>query len=95
MKIDANKIWTNKSSKVVILEHHPLIMGDIECKISNEQYFQWGIVYQMFNSGDFSELIHNDPEHDLSINIYKNVTKSGLHRISARSLVLPCVEVIS
>ena len=49
----------------------------------------------MFSSGDFSELIHNDLEHDLSINIYNNVTKSCLHSIVAISLVLPCVEVIS
>ena len=39
-------------------------------------------------------LLQDDASTELSKEIYRNIIKSGLHRLATKSLVLPCPDVI-
>jgi endonuclease III len=65
------------------------IFTDIECQVDKRVVFTWNTLFQAFKNKEF---------HDLSTklrkNINKNISKSGLHQVAARTLVLPCSDVI-
>ena len=39
-------------------------------------------------------LLQNDANTELSKEIYKNIIKSGLHRATVKTLILPCPDVV-
>ena len=65
-----------------------------ECTVDKKIDFKWNTLFQAFQSKEFQVLLHDDPSAELSKGIYKNISKSGLHRATTRNLVLPCPDVI-
>ena len=70
------------------------IFMDTECWIDRKISFQWNQLFQVLLNGDYKVLLQGDPSIELSKGIYKNISKSGLHRAAAKTPVLPCPDVI-
>ena len=51
-------------------------------------------MFQAFQTKEFHVLLQDDPSTELNKGIYKNISKSGIHRATAKTLVLPCPNVI-
>ena len=51
-------------------------------------------MFQEFQTKDFQVLLQNDLITELSKGIYNNISKSGLHRATAKTPVLPRLDVI-
>ena len=47
-----------------------------------------------FEDKEFVVLLKNDASTKLSKEIYKNIMKSGLHRTTVRTPILPCLDVV-
>ena len=54
----------------------------------------WNSLFQAFKDKEFQVLLQDDLSTELSKEIYRNIIKSGLHRETTRTLVLPCSDVI-
>ena len=67
---------------------------DTECWVDKKIAFKWNTLFQAFRKKEFQVLLQDDPSTELSKGIYKNISKSGLHREVAKTLVLPCTDVI-
>lgn len=66
----------------------------MECKVDKKTSFKWNTLFQEFQYKEFQVMLHDDPSAELSKWIYKNISKSGLHREEAKTLVLPYSNVI-
>ena len=67
---------------------------DTKCKVDKKTAFKWNTLFQAFQYKEFKVLFHDDPSADLSKGIYKNISKSWVHRAIDKTLVLPCLDVI-
>jgi hypothetical protein len=65
-----------------------------ECRIDKKIAFKWNTLFQAFQSKYFQLLLQDYPSTDLSKGIYKNISRSGLHRATTKTPVLPCLDVI-
>ena len=67
---------------------------DTECRVDNKTFFKWNNLFQEFQCKEFLVLLQDDPSTELSKGIYKNISRSRLHRAVAKTPVLPCQDVI-
>ena len=67
---------------------------DTECQVNKKIDFKWNTLFQAFQNKEFQVLLEDDLSTKLSKIIYKNISKSGLHREATKNLVLPCPDVI-
>ena len=70
------------------------IFADTECKGYKKVGYTWTSLFQAFHDKEFLMLLQDDASTDFSKDIYRNIIKSGLHRVAIKTLVLPCPDVI-
>ena len=68
--------------------------ADMECRVDKMTAFKWNTLFQAFQSKEFQVILQDDPSTELSTRIYKNISKSGLHRAATKTPVLPYLDVI-
>ena len=84
----------NKTVEDPIKEDGVWIFSDTECKVDKKVCYTWTSLFQAFQDKEFVVLLQNDASTELSREIYRNIIKSGLHRVVMKTLVLPCPDVI-
>ena len=84
----------NKIVREPIMEDGVWIFLDTECKADKKVCYTWTSLFQAFQDKEFVVLLQNDANTELSKEIYKNIIKSGLHRATVRTPVLPCLDVV-
>ena len=84
----------NKTVKESIKEDEIWIFSDTECKEDKKVCYTWTALFQAFQDKYFVVLLQNDDSTKLSKEIYKNIIKSGLHRATVKTPVLPCPDVV-
>ena len=84
----------NKTVKDPIKENGVWIFSDTECKADMKVCYTWTSLFQEFQDKEFVVLLQNDANIELSKEIYKNISKSGLHRATVKTHVLSCLDVI-
>ena len=67
---------------------------DTDCRVDNKISFRWNNLFQAFQYKEFQVLLQDDPSIELSKGIYKNISRSRLHRAVAKTPLLPCLDVI-
>ena len=94
--MESNLLTKNlkKTVKDPIKEHGTQIFSDTECKVDKKVCYTWTSLFQAFQDKEFVVLLQNASNTELSKEIYKNIIKSGLHRATMNTLVLPCPNVI-
>ena len=65
-----------------------------KCQVDKKIPFKWNTLFQAFQTKEFQVLLQDDPSTELNNDIYKNISKYGLHRETTKTLVLPCLDVI-
>ena len=66
----------------------------MKCRVDKKIDFKWNNLFQAFQTKEFQVLLQDDPSTKLSKGIYKNISKSGLHRATTRTPILPYLDVI-
>ena len=84
----------NKTVEESIKEDGLWIFSDTECKANKKVCYTWTSLFQEFQDKEFFVMLQNDANTELSKEIYKNVIKSGLHRATVKTPVLPCPDVV-
>jgi hypothetical protein len=51
-------------------------------------------MFQGFQNNEFQFILQDDPITKLSKGIYNDISKSGLHRVTVSTPILPCLDVI-
>ena len=67
---------------------------DIECRVDKKIALKWNTPFQAFQTKEFQVLLQYGPNTKLIKGIYKNISKSGLHREIVKTPVLPFPDVI-
>ena len=67
---------------------------DIKCQVDKKIDFKWSNLFQAFQKKEFQVLLQDDPSMKLSKGIYKNISKSGIHRPTAKTPILSYPDVI-
>ena len=67
---------------------------DTKCQVNKKIALKWNTVFQEFHTKQFQFLLKDDMSMKLSKGIYNNITTFGLHRAVAKTIVLPCPNVI-
>ena len=70
------------------------IFANTKCRVDKKVVFTWNKLFQEFQNIEFQVFLQDDLSIELSSSIYKNIAKSRLHHATARTLVLPCLDVI-
>ena len=70
------------------------IFPDTECWVDKKVTFTWNSLFQAFQGKEFQMLLQDDVSIKLSKEVYRNIIKSGLHRVAIKTTVLPCSDVI-
>ena len=65
---------------------------DIECRVDKKVSIKWNTMFQAFHTKEFKFFLQDDMSAKLSKGIYKNISKSGLHRETTKTPILPCPE---
>ena len=91
-----NSMIKNKGKVVEepVKEHGIWIFADIECKVDRKVSYTWNSLFQAFQEKVFIMLLQDDVSTELRKEVYRNIIKSGLHRVVVKTLVLPCPDVI-
>ena len=84
----------NKIVEEPIKEDGVWIFSDTECKADKMVCYTWTSLFQAFQDKEFVVLLQNDANTEVSMEIYKNIIKSGLHRATVKTPVLPCPDVV-
>jgi hypothetical protein len=84
----------NKTVEEPIKEGGVWIFSDTECKVDKKVCYTWTSLFQAFQDKEFVVQLQNDVSSELSKEIYKNIIKSGLHRATIKTPVLPCPDVV-
>ena len=84
----------NKTVEEYIKEDGVWFFSDTECKVDKKVCYTWTSLFQAFQDKEFVVLLQNDANTELSKEIYKNIIKSGLHRTTVKTPVLPCPDVV-
>ena len=84
----------NKVVEEPIKEDGVWIFSDTECKADKKVCYTQTSLFQVFQDKEFVVLLWNDANTELSKEIYKNIIKSGLHRATVKTPVLPCPDVV-
>ena len=84
----------NKTIEEHIKEDGVWIFSDTECKADKKVCYTWTSLFQEFKDKEFVVLLQNDTRTELSKEIYKNIIKSGLHKATVKTHVLPCLDVV-
>jgi hypothetical protein len=77
-----------------IKEQGTWIFADTEWKVDKKVNFTWNSLFQAFQDKYFQMLLQDDVSTKLNKEVYKNTIKSGLHRATLKTPVLPCPDVI-
>ena len=83
-----------KAIKEPTKEQRMWIFADIECQVDKKVTFTWNLLFQSVQDKEFQMLLQDDVSTELSKEIYRNIIKSGLHRVVVKTSVLPCPDVI-
>ena len=83
-----------KAIEEPVKENGIWIFVDTECKADKKVCYTWNSFFHAFQDKEFLMLLHNDASTKMSKEIYRNIIKSGLHRVAMKTLVLPCLDVI-
>ena len=84
-----------KSKRKEPVEKHGIwVFIDTKCRVDKKIDFKWNTLFQAFQTKEFQVLLQDDPSTELGKGIYKNISKSRLHRATTRTPVLPCLDVI-
>ena len=67
---------------------------DTEWRVDKKISFKCNTLFQAFQTKEFQVMLQDDPSTYLSKGIYKNISKSWLYRVAAKTPVLPCLDVI-
>ena len=70
------------------------IFVDTYCQVDKKVTFTWNSLFQAFQDKEFQILLQDDVSTELSKEVYRNIIKSGLHRATVKTPVLPCPDVI-
>ena len=94
--MESNLALKNKRKIVeeLVEKQEMWIFTDTECQVDKKVVFTWNTFFQAFQDKWFQVLIQDDLSTELRKIIYKNISKSGLHRATAKTPVLPCSDVI-
>ena len=65
-----------------------------KCQVNKKISFKWNTLFKEFQKKYFQVLLQDDPSMELNKGIYKNISKSGLHRAVAKTPVMPCLNLI-
>ena len=84
----------NRNVEEAIKENGIWIFSYTECKVDKKACYNWTSLFQAFQDKEFVVLLQNDPDTELSKEIYRNIIKSGLHRATMKTPILPCPDVI-
>ena len=84
----------NKTVEEPIKKDGVWIFSDTECKADKKVCYTQTSLFQAFQDKEFVVPLQNDANTELSKEIYKNIMKSGLHRATVKTLVLPCPDVV-
>ena len=84
----------NKTVEEPIKEDGVLIFSDTECKADKKVCYTWTSLFQAFQDKEFVVLLQNDANTEFSKELDKNIIKSGLHRATVKTPVLPCPDVV-
>ena len=84
----------NNTVKEPFTENGIWIFSDTECKVDKKVCYTWTSLFQAFQDKEFVVLLQGDASTELSIDIYRNIIKSGLHRAAMKTPVLPCPDII-
>ena len=93
----ASNAMIKKKEKVVeepTKEQGIWMFADTECRVDKKVSYTWNFLFQAFQDKEFLMLLQDDVCTELSIEVYRNIIKSGLHRVAAKTLILPCLDVI-
>ena len=71
------------------------IFVDTECWVDKKITFTWNSLFQAFQDKEFQMLLQDDMSTELSKEVYRNIIKSGLHRATFKTLVLPLLIELS
>ena len=88
----ASTFLTNNLKKKVeepVKENGIWIFSDTECKADKKVCYTWNSLFQAFQDKEFLMLLQDDA----STEVYRNIIKSGLHKVAMKTLVLPCLDV--
>ena len=84
----------NKTVEEPIKENGIWIFSDIECKVDKKVCYTQTSLFQAFQDKEFVVLLQNDANTELSKDIYKNIIKSGQHKATIKTPILPCPDVV-
>ena len=88
----------NKSKTIEIQEQakgkESWIFMDTKCQVDWKVFFQWKCLFQDFQTREFQVLFQDDPILEMSKELYRNISKSGLYRVVSKPFILPCLDVI-
>ena len=67
---------------------------DTKCRVDKKIAFKRNALFQAFQSKEFQVILQDNPSRELSKGIYKNISRSTLHRAIVKTPVSPCPDVI-
>ena len=76
------------------MEKHKICATDIERWVDKKISFKCNTLFQPFQTKYFQVFLQDDPSMELNKGVYKNISKSRLHWVAAKTLVLPYLDVI-
>ena len=83
-----------KTVKELVKGNAIWIFMDTECKADKKVCYTWNYLFQAFQEKEFLMFLQDDTSTELRKEIYRNIIKSGLHRATMKTLILPCPDVI-
>ena len=83
-----------KTIEELVEKHELWEFIDTKCRVNKKIDLKWNTLFQAFQNEEFQVFLQDDTSTKLSKGIYKNISKSRLHRAAARTSVLPCPDVI-
>lgn len=84
----------NVESQDLVEGKETWVFTNTECKIDQNISFQWNQLFEAFLTNDYQMLLQDDPCKELCKEMYKNISKFGIYRFAAKSLILSCPDVI-
>ena len=67
---------------------------EIDCRVNKNIALKWNTLLQAFQTKEYQVILQYEPSTEKSKGIYKNISMSGLHWETTRTLVLPYLDVI-
>lgn len=96
---EQNGIQLCFENKINIIEEHVekqemCTFIDTECRVDKKVAFKVNNLFQAFQTKEFQVFLQDALSTELNKGIYKNISRSGLHREATKTTVLPCLDVL-